>query len=81
MVPDPATLERIKKLSVVGKFLNQISNSTSDTEFFSAKTSLELYRKDLNQLDLDPETKTGMNNLLDYLDRKIEKRRMQEITA
>lgn len=72
-----ATEERIKNLGVVGTTLVQgFSEENQDfgTNFFFAKEALEKFREGINKLELDPPSKKGMNDLISYLERKIEKR-------
>jgi hypothetical protein len=83
MQPDEDTKQRIKNLAVVGAALFQISDDNmGNTKFFIAKTSLQEFKKGINKLDLDPESKKGMDDLISYLDKKIDKRLKQsDLTA
>lgn len=75
MTPDEDTKGRIKNLGAVGTALVQISNENAgETDYFIAKQSLRNFEEGINKLDLDYESKKGMKNLIDYLDKKLEKR-------
>lgn len=80
IVPDPNTLKRLQNLSIVGNFLFEISNENAEmTNFFLAKTSLQNFKEEIEMLDLPYEVKIGIDNLIKYLDQKIEKRKKQQI--
>ncbi len=78
MKPDEDTRQRIKNLAVVGSALVQISNDNSgETNYFLAKTSLKTFKEGIDKLELDTQSKQGMFDLIQYLDKKIEKRLKQ----
>lgn len=67
--------DRIKYLAVVGNALVQTASERSYlTSFYSAKDSLYEFSNLVNQLDLDAESRNGINNLIEYLGKKIDKR-------
>lgn len=73
--PSQDAAQRIKYLAEVGNALMQTaSDRTYLTSFYTAKDSLQEFSTLVNKLDLDPEAKTGINNLIQYLSRKIDKR-------
>ena len=78
MKPDPETEQRIKNLAFVGSALVQISNDNAgETNYFLAKTSLKTFKEGIDKLELDPKSKQGMADLIQYLDKKIDKRLKQ----
>jgi hypothetical protein len=78
MKPDVDTQNRIKNLAVVGTALVQISNDNiGETSYFIAKTSLQEFKSGIDKLELDQVSREGMNNLIKYLEAKIEKRLKQ----
>lgn len=75
---DDATKKRFSDLSIVGNFLYQVSNDNAEqTDYFLAKTALQEFDQAVKSIDLDLKTRSGMNNLIKYLDTKIEKRNRQ----
>ena len=75
MQPDDATKDRIKNLSEVGNALFEATNDDAfQTNFYAAKESLKRFKSGIDDLDLDFESKKGMENLINYLDKKIDKR-------
>jgi hypothetical protein len=74
--PDKDTLERIKHLAYVGTALlqNVESENTFGTNYFLAKEALNNFRGGIAKLNLDPVSIDGMENLIKYLEKKIEKR-------
>ena len=73
--PDDLTKERFSNLAVVGKALMQTDNSNSfQTDFYIAKQALNRFVELYNRLQLDPETKAGMDHLISYLQVKIDRR-------
>jgi len=77
---DENTIERFKSLAIIGDFLYQISNDNAEqTEYFLAKTALQKFTAESNLIELDFKTRSGVNNLIAYMDKKIEKRNRQAI--
>jgi hypothetical protein len=75
---DPDTIQRIKLLAYVGDALTQISNDEiQDSTYYYALSSLSEFREHINKLELDITTKTGIENLVKYLEKKITKRMKQ----
>ncbi len=73
--PDSQTIERIKNLAYVGYALNETaSDTTFMTNFYIAKESLLRFKEGIDKLNLEPELKHGMYDLITYLDQKIDKR-------
>lgn len=78
--PDEATKSRIKNLAVVGNaVLNNSSDISEQTNFYLALQALLDFEAGINDLELDIESKKGMENLIVYLKGKIE-RRLKERT-
>ena len=76
---DEGTKKRYSNLSIIGNFLYQISNeNVEQTDYFLAKTSLQEFGKATADVELDPQTRIGVENLIKYLDKKIEKRNRQQ---
>lgn len=77
-VTDDSTVKRFKNLAIIGNFLFQISNDNAEqTDYFLAKSALTEFTNEVNLLNLDFATKTGVDNLIRYMDKKIEKRNRQ----
>lgn len=75
LVPDSATATRLSNLAIVGTALMQRANDNSfQTEFLLAKEALDKFAAGIAALDLDPESRRGMEDLIEYLNVKIEKR-------
>jgi hypothetical protein len=73
--PDEQTKERFKYLAVVGKMLMQTANENRyQTDYYIAKQALDKFIELYRLLDLDPESKEGMEQLIDYLRKKIDRR-------
>lgn len=73
--PDAQTVERIRNLAIVGKALTQRSSDTSfQTEFYLAKEALNKFSEGIDRLNLDEESHRGMDELVKYLQMKIDKR-------
>lgn len=73
--PDQETIDRIKNLAFVGSALNETaSDTTFMTNFYIAKESLLKFKAGIDKLNLPPESKQGMYDLINYLDQKIDKR-------
>lgn len=73
--PDEATKDRIKNLAVVGNaVLNNSSDISEQTNFFLAKQALLDFEKGIHDLDLDAESMRGMESLIKYLKKKIDRR-------
>ncbi len=68
----------LSNLSNIGKFLEQISDETTEqTEYFVAKTSIDNIKALISTLQIDANTLDGLNRLVSYLEKKIEKRNRQ----
>lgn len=77
MNPDAETKSRIKNLGIVGTTLLQAfseENQDFGTNFVYAKEALERFRDGINRLELDEPSKKGMNDLVDFLYKELEKR-------
>jgi len=75
--PDDATKERLSNLSAVGIALNDTyseDNLETGDGFYLALDSLNKFKEGLDKLILDEPTKKGMNDLVEYLRKKIERR-------
>ena len=75
--PDEQTKERLKNLSAVGKALNDtFSEENLDTgdDFYLAIEYLDKFQKGLDELILEETVRKGMNDLVVYLKKKIQKR-------
>ncbi|MFS8131079.1 MAG: hypothetical protein ACMG57_03805 [Candidatus Dojkabacteria bacterium] len=78
MKPDEETKKRIQNLGRVGTALVQISNEVAgETDYFLAKQALKNFDDGIAILDLDYESRKGMNDLIDYLSKKLDKRLKQ----
>ncbi|MCA9387201.1 hypothetical protein KC669_04170 [Candidatus Dojkabacteria bacterium] len=79
LTPDSETVQRIKNLAIVGKAITQIGSGDSsyNTSFFAAKESLLTFKDGIDRLQLDPESKEGIYQLIQYLNNKIDKRMKQ----
>lgn len=77
MQPDPDTLLRIQNLALVGTAIaEESSESTFQTNQFVAKEALKRFQDGIKQLTLPPEVSVGIDRLVEYLDKKLD-RRMQ----
>lgn len=76
VAPDEETKKRISNLAVVGTAISEITGGevSFDTDYFVAKEALNKFMAGIDRLDLDPESRTGMVNLVNYLQKKIDKR-------
>jgi len=75
--PDALTKDRLQNLSAVGKALNDTyseENLDSGTDFITALDSLNRFKEGLDQLVLEEPVRHGMNDLVEYLRKKIERR-------
>ncbi|KXK26723.1 MAG: hypothetical protein TR69_WS6001000737 [candidate division WS6 bacterium OLB20] len=75
--PDAETKERIANLAIVGEALNETygeENMDYGTDFFLAKEGLLKFKSGIERLNLDPRSRKGMMDLIDYLMKKIDKR-------
>lgn len=72
---DEETKKRMKSLAYVGTALMEIGNDNAGlTDFLVAKEELKNFTNAMALLELDPETKAGMNDLVTYLSKKLDKR-------
>ena len=75
---DEETKHRFTNLAIVGDYLYQISNENGEqTDYFLAKTALQSFAEAIELVEIDEKTRSGVNNLVKYLDKKIEKRNRQ----
>jgi len=82
MPVDDKTKKRFTNLALVGDILFEISNETADqTHFFMAKSALAEFQKDMEALELGADIERGMQNLLNYLHKKIDKRMRQSVNG
>lgn len=75
--PDDPTKNRLNYLSTVGKALNDTyseENLDLGTDFITALDSLNKFKEGLDQLVLDEQVKAGMDDLVEYLRKKIQRR-------
>jgi predicted DNA-binding protein len=75
--PDPETAERLHNLAAVGKALNNTysaDNMDMGDDFYMALDSLNKFKEGLDKLSLDVPTREGMNGLVEYLRKKIQRR-------
>jgi predicted DNA-binding protein len=75
--PDSPTKERIKNLAIVGKAMNDTyseENLESGNDFYLAKEALNNFKEGIDKLNLDEESRQGMNELIEYLQKKIDRR-------
>ncbi len=75
LTPDQETIQRIKNLAIVGKALFETESEVSfNTNFFLAKEALNKFKEGIDKLNLNEESKAGMESLVKYLHKKIDKR-------
>ena len=75
--PDAPTIERLRYLSSVGRALNDTyseENIETGDGFYLALDNLNKFKEGLDLLILDEPVKKGMNDLVEYLRKKIERR-------
>jgi len=75
--PDAPTKERLSNLAQVGKALNDTysdDNIETGDDFYVALDYLEKFKAGLDKLKMDEPTKKGMDDLVDYLRKKINRR-------
>lgn len=75
--PDTPTIDRIKNLAVVGRAIKQAyseENQDLGGDLMLAKSSLMRFKDGINRLNLSPEDKAGMMDLVEYLDKKLIRR-------
>ncbi|MBE2279926.1 MAG: hypothetical protein IAE91_06000 [Ignavibacteriaceae bacterium] len=76
--PDEETKNRIKNLGIVGKALSEETNENQGaTSVFLAKSSLKEFENGIKKLELDPESSAGMQYLINFLDKLIDKKMEQ----
>lgn len=74
------TNQLLNNLSIIGRFLEQISNENGEqTEYFVAKTSIDNIKALMTTIStlVDTNTLDGLNRLVSYLEKKVEKRNRQ----
>lgn len=75
MTPEEETLKRIEALGVVGKALSSTSDEISyQTVFFDALIALNEFEERIQNLDLPEESRNGIQKLVEYLKKKINRR-------
>lgn len=75
--PDDDTKERIKNLAIVGTTIAQgfsAENQDVGDNFMLAREALLRFQEGIDKLELDPPSKQGMLDLINYLQRKLDKR-------
>ncbi len=73
--PDELTKERFRNLAVVGKALMQTeSEDRYQTDYYIAKQALEKFVDLYNRLQLSEQDRAGMDQLIAYLQKKIDRR-------
>ena len=75
--PDAPTKERLMYLSSVGKALNDTyseENLETGGDFYSALENLKKFKEGLDQLVLEEQVRKGMEDLVEYLRKKMERR-------
>lgn len=73
---DADTQERIKNLAMVGHAIYEAHNdNTQQTNFYLAREALLKFKQGIDDLEnLEEESRRGINELVKYLQGKIEKR-------
>lgn len=75
MLPDDDTKNRIKNLAVVGTALFEATHDDAyQTNYYAAKEALKRFLEGIKKLELDEESMKGMEDLVSYLDKKIDRR-------
>ncbi len=75
VTPDEETKLRIKYLANVGKALFTLNSEVNQqTDFYVAKESLNKFKQGILKLQLEDESRKGMLNLIEYLQKKIDRR-------
>ena len=75
--PDEHTVARIKNLAVVGTAIKQAyseKNQDFGGDLLLAKTALKDFQEGILALELDPKSRKGMMNLIEYLEKKLDRR-------
>jgi hypothetical protein len=75
--PDAQTIERIRNLSIVGKALNDTyseENLEAGSDFYLANEGLKTFKEGIDRLILDEPSRKGMNDLIEYLQKKMDRR-------
>jgi len=75
--PDAPTKERLTNLAAVGKALNDTyseDNLETGDDFYFALENLNKFKEGLDMLALEDDVKKGMDDLVEYLRKKIERR-------
>ena len=75
--PDPPTRERLINLAAVGRALNDTyseDNLETGDGFYYALDSLNKFKEGLDKVNLDEPTRKGMDDLIEYLRKKIDRR-------
>lgn len=72
--PDEQTAKRIKNLALVGAALAAgVTESTYDSNIFNAKGALEVFKAGIDKLDIDTQSRQGIADLVNLLNRELEK--------
>jgi predicted DNA-binding protein len=80
VTPDPETLERLKNLAYVGNAIySTVSETSFDTDFYLAIEALNKFKEGINKLILEDEIKRGIDNLIVYLQKKIDRRMTSKV--
>lgn len=75
--PDAPTIDRLKNLAIVGTAIKQAyseENQDFGGDLALAKSALERFKSGLVQLELDQVDLQGMLDLVEYLDKKLDRR-------
>jgi uncharacterized protein (DUF342 family) len=73
--PDAATKNRIENLATVGTALAEWSNGTRfDSNIIAAKEALKAFKEGIDKLSLSPQSKVGMDNLVNLLNQQLEEK-------
>lgn len=72
---DSSTIERFRLLADVGRVLSKRSDDKKyETDYFLAKESLKQFKMTVDRMPLEPVSMQGIQDLIHYLDAKIDKR-------
>jgi len=75
MATDEDTKKRIRSLGYVGTALVKIADENRGiTDYLIAQEELKKFNEGIRKLQLEPELQKGMDDLITYLGKKIQKR-------
>jgi len=76
--PDAPTIDRLKNLAIVGTAIKEAYSEENQDfgggELVLAKSALDRFKEGIQQLELEPQDMQGMMDLVDYLNKKLDKR-------